>query len=229
MNVPERFTSKTMKTLLQDTMLRNQSSGRTMYEYDQNRKTPTIKSLPGPSIQGDESSRLAQSKLIVSKTSKQQGERSHKFANGIKEHVKGKLSLGAKLLRLGSMEKVCKQVFSVREGERLLKASQCCLSTTAGPIAGLLFISTEKLAFCSDRSIVKLSSPTGELRRFHYKVVIPLRKIERANQRENTKKASKKYLQLNTTDEFEFWFMGFLNYKKMFKCLQEAIDQALDY
>ncbi|KMT20543.1 hypothetical protein BVRB_1g005270 [Beta vulgaris subsp. vulgaris] len=228
MNVPERFTSRTMKSLLQDTMHGNQSSRRTMYDYDQKKKTPTMKSLHGPSIQGHESSRLAQSKLVVSKMRKQ-GERSHRFANGIKEHVKGKLSLGAKLLRLGSMEKVCKQVFSVREGERLLKASHCCLSTTAGPIVGLLFISTEKLAFCSDRSIVKLSSPTGELLRFRYKVVIPLRKIERANQRENTKKASKKYLQLNTTDEFEFWFMGFLNYKKMFKCLQEAIDQALDY
>jgi len=50
-----------------------------------------------------------------------------------------------------------------------LKVSQCYLSTTAGPIAGLLFVSTEKVAFCSERSI-KISSPSGKSVRVHYKV-----------------------------------------------------------
>lgn len=88
----------------------------------------------------------------------------------ITETVKGKLSLGAKIIQVGGLEKVFKNVFSVRAGEKLLKASQCYLSTTAGPIAGLLFISTDKIAFCSERSI-KLSSPNGELIRVHYKVI----------------------------------------------------------
>lgn len=83
--------------------------------------------------------------------------------------MKGKLNLGAKILQVGGLRKVYKQLFSVREGEKLLKACQCHLSTTTGPLAGLLFISTHKLAFCSDKSL-KLSSPTGELLRFHYKV-----------------------------------------------------------
>ena len=87
------------------------------------------------------------------------------------ETMKGKLSLGARILRVGGVEKVFKQKFSVREGDKLLKASQCYLSTTAGPIAGLLFISTDKLAFCSERSI-KLSTPTGEFLRYHYKVIL---------------------------------------------------------
>ena len=87
----------------------------------------------------------------------------------IRETVKGKLNLGAKILQVGGLRKVYKQLFSVREGEKLLKACQCHLSTTTGPLAGLLFISTHKLAFCSDKSL-KLSSPTGELLRFHYKV-----------------------------------------------------------
>jgi len=39
------------------------------------------------------------------------------------------------------------------EGERLLKVSQCYLSTTSGPLAGLLFISTDRVAFCSERSM----------------------------------------------------------------------------
>ena len=85
------------------------------------------------------------------------------------ETVKGKLSLGARILRLGGVKRVFKKNFGGREGERLLKASQCYLSTTAGPIAGLLFITTQRVAFCSERSI-KLSSPNGELVRIHYKV-----------------------------------------------------------
>ena len=88
----------------------------------------------------------------------------------ITETVKGKLSLGARILQVGGVEKIFKQLFSVREGEKLLKASQCYLSTTAGPIAGLLFISMDKIAFCSEKSI-KFSSPNGELIRARYKVI----------------------------------------------------------
>lgn len=87
----------------------------------------------------------------------------------ITETMKGKLRLGARILRVGGVDKIFKRFFSVKEGEKLLKASQCCLSTTAGPIAGLLFISTEKVAFCSEKSI-KISSPNGEMTRVHYKV-----------------------------------------------------------
>ena len=85
------------------------------------------------------------------------------------ETVKGKLSLGARILQVGGVKRVFKQIFVVGEGEKLLKASQCYLSTTGGPIAGLLFISSQRIAFCSDRSI-KFSSPNGELIRIHYKV-----------------------------------------------------------
>lgn len=88
----------------------------------------------------------------------------------ITETVKGKLSLGAKILQVGGMEKIFKQLFAVKEEEKLLKACQCYLSTTAGPIAGLLFISTEKVAFCSERSL-KFYSSKGELIRVHYKVL----------------------------------------------------------
>ena len=85
------------------------------------------------------------------------------------ETVKGKLSLGARILQLGGVKRVFDQIFGVREGEKLLKASQCYLWTTAGPIAGLLFISTQRVAFFSERSI-KFSCPNGELVRIHYKV-----------------------------------------------------------
>ena len=77
--------------------------------------------------------------------------------------------MGARILQLGGVKRVFKRIFGIGEGEKLLKASQCYLSTTAGPIAGLLFISTQRVAFCSERSI-KISSPNSELVRIHYKV-----------------------------------------------------------
>ncbi|XP_022762444.1 putative GEM-like protein 8 [Durio zibethinus] len=165
------------------------------------------------------------------------GKKADTFANGVREHVrlgpkitetvKGKLSLGARILQVGGVEKIFKQLFSVREGEKLLKACQCYLSTTAGPIAGLLFISSAKVAFCSDRSI-KIPSPNGEFLRVHYKVLIPLEKIKGVNQSENMKRPSQKYMEIVTVDDFDFWFMGFLNYQKAFKYLQQAISQRLD-
>ncbi|KAI4339321.1 hypothetical protein MLD38_024278 [Melastoma candidum] len=90
------------------------------------------------------------------------GVREHvRLSPKITEAVKGKLSLGARILQVGDMEKVFKLLFETSKKERLIKASQCYLSTTAGPIAGLLFISTEQVAFCSERSM-KLCCPTGE-------------------------------------------------------------------
>lgn len=114
------------------------------------------------------------------------------------------------------------ELFSVKEGEKLLKASQCYLSTTSGPIAGLLFISTHKVALCSEKSI-KISSPKGELSRVRYKVSIPHEKIQHVNQSQNVKKASEKYIEMVTLDGFDFWFMGFFNYRKASRYLQQAI------
>ncbi|GAB4839635.1 hypothetical protein Ancab_029159 [Ancistrocladus abbreviatus] len=171
-------------------------------------KTPKRPLLPPPQLQQIKSS-LTQTALL-------------RLGPKISETLR---DIGAKILRVGSMHKIFRRIFSVGEGEQLLKASRCSLFTTAGPIAGLLFISTDKLAFCSDRAI-KFSSPGGDSMRFHYKVVIPLTRILKANQSENVKKPSDKYLQIVTNDDFEFWFMGFMNYKKTWICLHQAISQA---
>ncbi|GAB4839639.1 hypothetical protein Ancab_029164 [Ancistrocladus abbreviatus] len=171
-------------------------------------KTPKRPLLPPPHLQQSESL-LTQTAFL-------------RLGPKISETLR---DIGAKILRVGSMHKIFRRIFSVGEGEQLLKASRCSLFTTAGPVAGLLFISTDKLAFCSDRAI-KFSSPGGDSIRFHYKVVIPLTKIMRANQSDNVKKPSDKYLQIVTNDDFEFWFMGFMNYKKTWKCLHQARSQA---
>ncbi|KAK4261898.1 hypothetical protein QN277_004834 [Acacia crassicarpa] len=163
------------------------------------------------------------------------GRKTKSFAHEVQEQVrlrpkmtdtvKGKLSLGARVLKVGGFKKIFMKLFGVTEGEKLLKASQCYLSTTSGPIAGLLFISTEKVAFCSDRSI-KITSLKGEVIRIHYKVMIPLEKIKCVCQSNNVKKPSQKYMDIVTVDNFDFWFMGFLNYQKTFKYLQHAISQS---
>ncbi|PSR90959.1 GEM-like protein [Actinidia chinensis var. chinensis] len=148
-----------------------------------------------------------------------------RLAPNLSATVKKKLSLVVKILKAGGLEKIFKHNFNVREGEKLLKASQCYLSTTAGPIEGLLFISTDKVAFCSDRSI-KLSSPTNEFIRIRYKVLIPVGKLLSANEIQNVKRPSRKYIEIVTVDNFDFWFMGFLNYRRTFNYLQQALSDA---
>ncbi|XP_027367290.1 GEM-like protein 4 [Abrus precatorius] len=148
-----------------------------------------------------------------------------RLGENISETVKRKLSLGARILQVGGIEKVFKQFFSVNEGERLLKVSQCYLSTTSGPLAGLLFISTDKVAFCSERSM-KVFTQKGHMLRTHYKVVIPLKNIKCVNQSENVQKPRQKYIEIVTVDNFDFWFMGVFKYQKTFKYLEQAISQA---
>lgn len=78
--------------------------------------------------------------------------------------------MGARIIQEGGRGNIFKHVFGMQEGEQLLKASQCYLYTTAGPIAGVLFISTQKVAFFSERPIT-VPSAAGELVRVPYKVI----------------------------------------------------------
>ncbi|KAK9076897.1 hypothetical protein SSX86_005232 [Deinandra increscens subsp. villosa] len=168
------------------------------------------------------------------KLKKNQGRKVNNFAYRVRDHVKmgpkwsetvkGKIKLGAKIIQKGGRENIFKEVFGETEGEKLLKASQCYLSTSAGPIAGLLFISTEKLAFWSETSI-KLHSPNGDLIRKPYKVLIPTNKIRESNERENVENPSQKYIQIVTSDNFEFWFMGFVRYEKAFRNLRKVVSK----
>ncbi|KAI5401800.1 GEM-like protein 7 [Lathyrus oleraceus] len=146
----------------------------------------------------------------------------------ITETIKRKLSLGAQILQMGGVEKVFMQYFSVIEGERLLKVCHCYLSTTSGPLAGLLFISTEKVAFCSERSI-KVFNQKGQMCRIRYKVSIPVKKIKSVRRSENVEKPRQKYINIVTVDNFDFWLMGISKYPKTYKYLEQATSQAVIY
>lgn len=159
------------------------------------------------------------------------GKKAKSYAYRIREHVKlgpkfsetvkGKL----KIVKEGGRKNIFRHMFNVNEGEKLLKASQCYLYTTAGPIAGILFISTHKIAFCSERPI-SVPFPSGGILRTPYKVVIPVKKIKRAHPSVNENKPSQKYMEIVTEDNFEFWFMGFVRYEKAFLNLQKAISMS---
>ncbi|GKB91693.1 GEM-like protein 7 [Tanacetum coccineum] len=139
------------------------------------------------------------------------------------EIVKLKLSYGAKILPLGREGKIFRKNFCTTDNEKLVHASRCSLYTTAGAIEGILFMSTERVGFCSDRSL-KTYSATGELLKFQYKVSIPLRKIKGVGESMNAKKPSNKYMELVTVDDFNFWFLGFPNYKKTLRYLHQTIS-----
>ncbi|PPD87145.1 hypothetical protein GOBAR_DD15934 [Gossypium barbadense] len=62
------------------------------------------------------------------------GKKADTFAHGVREHVRvgpkisetvnGKLSLGERILQVGGVEKIFKQLFSVREGEKLDRSNE---------------------------------------------------------------------------------------------------------
>ncbi|KAL5721323.1 hypothetical protein ACHQM5_004981 [Ranunculus cassubicifolius] len=144
--------------------------------------------------------------------------------SNIYETLKKNLRIGARITQGVGVNKIFRQMFGVTAEEKLLKVSRCNLSTTAGAIAGLLFISTEKIAFCSKRSL-RFTSPSGEVIRTPYKVIIPLGKIKRATESENVTKPTQKYLEIFTVDSFDFWFMGFVDFQNTFKYVKQAISQ----
>ncbi|XP_066380763.1 GEM-like protein 4 [Miscanthus floridulus] len=143
----------------------------------------------------------------------------------LSETVKGKLSLGARILQAGGVERVFRQAFPADKGERLVKALQCYIYTTGGPIAGMLFVSTKKVAFRSDRPITVTSPGGRDTARVTYKVVVPLRRIHKVRPTENVDRPEEKYIHVATVDGFEFWFMGFVSYQRSCKYMQQAVPE----
>ncbi|KAL2334379.1 hypothetical protein Fmac_015592 [Flemingia macrophylla] len=148
-----------------------------------------------------------------------------KMGPKLSETVKSKLSLGARIIQEGGRGNIFKSVFGMQEKEQLLKASQCYLFTTAGPVAGILFVSTEKVAFYSERPI-KFTSVDGELIRVPYKVLIPIGSIKEVHECQDVNKVEQKYIEIVTKDDSEFWFVGFVRYDKALKNLKKAISMS---
>jgi len=125
-----------------------------------------------------------------------------------------KFNLTAKAITGGGFEPLFKQTFQTEPNEKLSKTFACYLSTTTGPVAGTLYLSTVRVAFCSDRPL-SFRAPSGQEAWSYYKVMIPLAHIATVNpvtMRE--KPAVEKYIEIVTADGHEFWFMGFVSFEK---------------
>uniref|UniRef100_A0ACD5VDH0 Uncharacterized protein n=1 Tax=Avena sativa TaxID=4498 RepID=A0ACD5VDH0_AVESA len=136
----------------------------------------------------------------------------------------GRLAQGTKVLAEGGYEKIFRQTFEILPDEQLKISYACYLSTSAGPVMGVMYISTAKIAFCSDNP---LSYKAGDKTEWsYYKVVIPLHQLRAANPSVSKVNAAEKYIQVVSVEGHEFWFMGFLMYDKAVTSLQEALDSA---
>ncbi|KAL5200649.1 hypothetical protein ABZP36_021852 [Zizania latifolia] len=142
------------------------------------------------------------------------------------EAAMGRLAQGTKVLAEGGYEKIFRQTFEVLPEEQLKISYACYLSTSAGPVMGVMYISTVKIAFCSDNP---LSYKAGNKTEWsYYKVVIPLHQLRAANPSVSKVNPAEKYIQVVSVEGHEFWFMGFLMYDKAVSSLQEALNSALE-
>lgn len=82
-----------------------------------------------------------------------------------------RLSQGTKFFAEGGSEKVFQQTFGCFPGEQLWKVYACYLSTSTGPVIGMLYISTARVAFCSDHPLC-YDSHNGQQQWAYYKVHI---------------------------------------------------------
>ncbi|KAL8479049.1 hypothetical protein ACS0TY_030810 [Phlomoides rotata] len=177
-------------------------------------------------------------KDVLGRWGKKMGEASRKaedFAGNTWQHLKtspsmsdaalGRIAQGTKVLAEGGYEKIFRQTFETVPEEQLKNSFACYLSTSAGPVMGVLYISTAKLAFCSDNPLSYQAADKTEWS--YYKVVIPLHQLKAVNPSTSRTNSAEKYIQVISVDNHEFWYMGFLNYNGATESLEQAL-QARD-
>lgn len=84
----------------------------------------------------------------------------------------GRIARGTKVLAEGGYENIFLQTFETIPGEQVLKAYACYISTSVGPVMGILYISTAKIAYCSDNPI-SYYQDDEETEWSYYKVRMP--------------------------------------------------------
>ncbi|KAM3360542.1 GLABRA2 expression modulator-like [Capsicum galapagoense] len=189
----------------------------------------------GDSGSVDIKNKMGSVKDVLGRWGKKVGEATKKaedFAGDTWQHFKtspsiadaalGRIAQGTKVLAEGGYQNIFRQTFEADPMEKLQNSFACYLSTSAGPVMGMFYLSTAKLAFCSDSPLhYKIGDKIGWS---YYKVIIPLHKLKAINPSSSRTNASEKYLQVISIDNHEFWFIGFLNYTGAVKCLQEALQ-----
>ncbi|EOA17075.1 hypothetical protein CARUB_v10005323mg [Capsella rubella] len=145
-----------------------------------------------------------------------------KTAPSFADAAMGRIAQSTKVLAEGGYEKIFRQTFETVPEEQLQNSFACYLSTSAGPVMGVLYISTAKLAYCSDNPLSYKNS--GQTEWSYYKVVIPLHQLKSVNPSTSIVNPAEKYIQVISVDDHEFWFMGFLNYEGAVTSLQDTLQ-----
>ncbi|KAK1361786.1 GLABRA2 expression modulator [Heracleum sosnowskyi] len=145
-----------------------------------------------------------------------------KTAPSLTDAALTRIAQGTKVLAEGGYENIFRQTFETAPDECLQNYFACYLSTSAGPIMGVLYVSSAKLAFCSDNPLSYKANNKTEWS--YYKVVVPLHQLKAVNTSTSRTNTAEKYIQAISVDNHEFWYMGFLNYDTAVKSLQNALD-----
>jgi len=195
---------------------------------------PYVSPAPAPAPSSSVKNTVDSVKDVLGKWGKKAAEATKKaedLAGNMWQHLKtgpsfadaavGRIAQGTKVLAEGGYEKIFRSTFETVPEEKLQKTYAAYLSTSAGPVMGTLYLSTAKLAFCSDNP---LSYKTGDQTEWsYYKVVIPLHQLRAVNPSTSKVKPGEKYIQVISVDNHEFWFMGFVNYDSAVKNLQGVV------
>jgi hypothetical protein len=92
-----------------------------------------------------------------------------KTGPSITDTAMGRIAQISKVISEGGYDKIFQQTFECSPDEKLNKAYVCYLSTSHGPIMGVLYLSTVKIAFGSD-SPVKYVTEDNKTESSFYKV-----------------------------------------------------------
>ena len=87
----------------------------------------------------------------------------------------GRIAQGTKVLAEGGHDKIFRQAFSAPPDEQLRKSYACYLSTSAGPVMGVMYLSTARVAFCSDTPLSYEAAGGDGIEWSYYKVCAVLR------------------------------------------------------
>ncbi|XP_021725405.1 GLABRA2 expression modulator-like [Chenopodium quinoa] len=166
------------------------------------------------------------------KNVKEAAKKAEDYAGNTWQHLKtspsfadaamGRIVHSTKVLAEGGYEKIFRQTFETVPEEQVQDSYACYLSTSAGPVMGTLYVSTAKLAFCSDNPLPYKNGDQTEWS--YYKVIIPLHQLKAVNPSSSRVNTAEKYIQIISVDNHEFWYMGFLNYDNAVNILQGALQ-----
>ncbi|XP_022979122.1 uncharacterized protein LOC111478854 isoform X2 [Cucurbita maxima] len=134
-----------------------------------------------------------------------QGKSSGEDDNGLRRRVEEAIER----LGDGRFEKILHRTFETVADEKLQKWFRCDLETEDGPLRGVLFVSTVKLAFCTN---IHTQHPN-----LYLKVIIPFQLLKGV--RRNP--CDQQYIHFISVDNQKFQFINFRNYEDAKKCAQQ--------